>query len=65
MWHALFCVVFGVLIFEGGWLGICCFLQCGGWFPIHCVVGLVEGKVEHPLNVVSVCCKFVFNLVVR
>jgi hypothetical protein len=47
---------------EGGWeFVVFCNVEDGLPFTVLLVV--VEGKVEHPLNV-SVCCKFVFNWVV-
>ena len=48
---------------EGGWeFVVFCNVEDG--FPFTVLLVFVEGKVEHPLNVVSVCCKFVFNWVV-
>jgi hypothetical protein len=45
---------------ESSWeFVVFCNVEDGSPFTVLLVV--VEGEVEHPLNVVSVCCKFVFN----
>ena len=47
---------------EGSWEFVAfCNVEDGLPFT---VLLAVEGEVENPLNVVSVCCKFVFSWVV-
>ena len=48
---------------EGSWeFVVFCNVEDGLPFTVLLVI---EGEVEHPLNIVSVCCKFVFSWVVN
>ena len=48
---------------EGSWEFVFfCYVEDGMPFTLLLVV--VEGEVDHPLNILSICCKFVFNWVV-
>jgi hypothetical protein len=46
---------------EGGWNFLGGNVEDGLSFTV--LLDVVEGEVEHPLNIVSVCCKFVLNWV--
>jgi len=48
---------------EGSWKFVA-FCNVKDGLPFTVLLVVVEGEVEHPLNTVSVCHKFVFNWVI-
>jgi hypothetical protein len=51
-------------VYQGGWKVIRFgYLENGLPFSVLSVV--IEGEVEHPLDVVSVCCNLVFGWVIE
>ena len=48
---------------EGSWKFVA-FCNVKDGLPFTVLLVVVEGEVEHPLNIVSVCCKSVCNWVV-
>ena len=48
---------------EGSW-GFVVFFNVEDGLPLTVLLVVAEGEVEYPHNIVSVCCKFVFNWIV-